>query len=418
MREQLKKLLEQRASIWEGTMKPLVAQGSMSPEEAATYDAAEKDLDAVEADISRLERALIREAGEAKAAEGRAELLERTVEKTVVPADPKDDAEKYDDAFKRYLRVGMARLSDSQRSLLEKSYVDFSEARNLGTLTGAIGGYTVPVGFQNTLVDANLSFGGLRNAPITAFPTGEGNDIQIPTGDDTGNTGELLTENSATSTTSTNPVFGQVVLKAWQWSSKIVRVHRSLLQDSAFDLETWLANKLGQRIGRIQAGYLITGTGTNEPQGIVTGTTIGATSTLTATIGYDDFVNLEHSVDPVYRQNGQYVMSDNALAAARKIKDAEGRPLWVPSMVTTYPSTINGRPYFIDLNMASVASTNKPILFGDLSYYWVRDVAGAQLLRLEERFAEFNQVAFLAFTRMDARKVDASDDPFKVMVIL
>jgi HK97 family phage major capsid protein len=258
------------------------------------------------------------------------------------------------------------------------------------------------------------------NAPITSISTDSGNDLPVPTSDDTGNVGELLTEN--TQAAEQDVTFGQKVLKAYVWSSKQVRVSYQLLQDSAIDMNAFLGRKLGERIGRAQAPYWISGTGVSQPEGILTGistTTAGAA----AALDYDDFVNIEHAVDPAYRNSPStgYVLSDDALKKTRLVKDLQDRPLWMPMAMAGFeggfPATINGFPYWVDVNLPAATTGLTPLVFGDLSYYWARDVVGVQLLRLTERYADFLQVGFLAFARADGRKVDAGNDPFRALIM-
>jgi HK97 family phage major capsid protein len=77
------------------------------------------------------------------------------------------------------------------------------------------------------------------------------------------------------------------------------------------------------------------------------------------------------------------------------------------------PDTILGYPYVINQSMTTPATAVKSILFGDLSKYIVRDVRDVTLLRLDERFAEYHQVAFLAFARSDGDLLDSGTDPIK-----
>jgi HK97 family phage major capsid protein len=252
---------------------------------------------------------------------------------------------------------------------------------------------------------------------VTQITTDNGRDLPIPTDNEAGVKGELVAENAAAA--EDDPAFGQVTLKAFLWSSKLVKVPRTLLQDNAFNLDAYLSAKFGQRIGRIQADFYHDGTGTNEPEGIITGTVVGHTtaSTQVDSFLYDDFVMLEHSVDPAYREQGHYLLSDGALREARLIKDMDDRPIWVPAMAGDIPSTINGFPYTIVMELAAPAASAKPIVFGDLSYYWIRDVIGFEAIRLNELFAQNRQVGFLAWARSDGRNVNPGNDPYKVMAM-
>jgi HK97 family phage major capsid protein len=238
--------------------------------------------------------------------------------------------------------------------------------------------------------------------------TSTGNDLPWPTNDDTGNEGAILDEN--TQVVEQDFTLGQNKLQAYTYSSKLVRASLALLQDTAFSLDTWLPNKLGQRIGRAVAGHLATGTGVNQPQGVTNATTgvTGAAGQVTS-VTFDDLVDLEHSVDPAYRVNGEYVMNDQMLKVIRKLKDGDGRPLWVPVPAPGFPATINGFRYTIDNKMPVPAASAKSIVFGDFQAgYIVRQVLGVQVMRLTERYADYLQVGYIGFSRIDGRIDDAA----------
>ena len=265
----------------------------------------------------------------------------------------------------------------------------------------------MPEGFRNTLVETMKAFGGI--ADLAEFViTATGNDLPWVTVDDTSNEGEILGENDTVG--EQEILFGGRKLKAHIYSSKMVKVPRALLQDTVFDLESFLPRKLGERIGRRSARSWITGTGVDEPEGITTNITIGKTGAggQTTSVIYNDLIDLEHSVDPAYRgPNARFVLADSALKVLRKIVDGQSRPLWVPVPAPGFPATINGRPYAIDNSMPAPAASAKSILFGDIkAAYVIRLVQSIQTLRLAERYAEKLQVAFLSFARMDGMLQD------------
>lgn len=275
--------------------------------------------------------------------------------------------------------------------------------------TGAAGGFLVPQGFAGEIERALKSFGGVR-AAARLFPTSQGNDIPWPTYDDTANVGELLAENTAAA--AQDVTFGQITLKAYKYSSKVVLVALELLQDSAFDINALLADILAERIGRITNTHFTTGDNTAKPQGIVTAAgsgKVGATGQTTS-ITYDDVVDLEHSVDPAYRiQPGTgWMFADSTLKALKKLKDSQNRPLWLPGLAVREPDTILSYPYTVNQDVAVMAASAKSIIFGNFKKYIVRDVMDITLLRLVERYAEFGQVGFIAFSRHDGRAVQAA----------
>lgn len=324
------------------------------------------------------------------------------------------DPEEYREAFLNWMRNGHEGLTPEQRNLLLQKRQDLPpEARALAAGTGTAGGYTVPEDFYKKLTDAELWYGGMRESRATTIQSSSGADLPMPTDNDTTNKGAIVDEN--TQITEQDITFGQKILKAYMYTSKIVRISFQLLQDSAFDLDTWLARKLGIRIARITNEHFTVGTGTGQPEGAVTGASegkVGGTGQTTS-VTYADLVDLEHSIDRAYRTNAQWMFHDSSLKALKKMEDSQNRPLWLPGIATREPDTILGKPYIVNNDIPEMAASAKSILFGDFSAYCIRDVLGVQLLRLTERYADYLQVGFLAFARHDGGLLDAGTNPIK-----
>lgn len=316
------------------------------------------------------------------------------------------EADNYQRAFDTYVRGGLEDCDVEQRKLLRQNFIP--ETRAQGVATGGAGGFLVPPGFRAVLQEALKAYGGLLNL-ANVITTTTGNPLQWPTNDDTSNVGAILAEN--TTIAQQDVVFGTRTIGAYKYTSKLVLVSWELLQDSAFDINMWLPRKLGMRIGRAVAAHLIAGTGSGQPTGINQGVTVGKVGLTgqTLTVIYDDLVDLEHSIDPAYRTgNTRYVMNDSTLRTLRKLKDTQGRPLWVPVPTVGMSATINGIPYTIDQGMPSMAANALSILYGDFhAAYIVRQVHDVQMVRLQERYADALQTGFFGFTRLDARP----DDP-------
>lgn len=407
MNARLRKLLEQRATAWSAVQDIQARRAAAGYEDTAedgeTYT---RSLD----DVERLGRQIEDE-----------ERSERLAAVMNAPADDvrstnpragdgpgEDISDEYRAAFANYMRRGMTGLNGDEQRLLQEGFVKDAEGRAQAAGTGAAGGYTVPQEFRNKMVETLKAFGGILSI-AEVLNTSTGAKLPWPTNNDTANEGGLLSENTAV--TEQDMVFGQADLEAHMYTSKLVRVSYQLLQDSAFNLEAWLPVKLGERIGRASARHFGTGTGVDQPQGLVTGLTKIQTSAAVGKVGYDDLVDLEHSVDPAYRAAGRtgYVLNDQTIRDIRKIKDTTGRPLWVPTMAGGVPSTINGQPYTVDNSIAVAAPGAKSIVFGDIkAAYVARIVAGAQTLRLAERYAEYLQVGFLGYQRLDGIVQDTS----------
>jgi len=288
-----------------------------------------------------------------------------------------------------------------------------TEFRVLAVGTGNLGGFTVPQGFVSSLETALLAFGGVRQV-AEIMRTTSGEDLPWPTMDDTGNSGELLAENAAVNLQ--DVAFGQIIFKAYKYSSKAIKVSVELLEDSAFNLASVLGTALGERIGRIQNTHFTTGDGSSKPKGIVVASSLGKTTASGTAITSDELIDLFHSVDPAYRVGASWMLHDGILQAIRKLKDSNNNYL-LSGLAEGTPSRILGAPFTINQQMqATVATATKTILFGQMSKYKIRDVNQIRLLRLNELYAGNDQVGFLAFFRSDGNLLDAGVAPVKHML--
>lgn len=310
----------------------------------------------------------------------------------------------------RDYRFSLMQNNDYRR--LRSAYRD---ERALSAFVNTAGAYTVPQGFINQLEVALLLWNGVRSV-ADVLRTDQGNDLPWPTVNDTSNKGSILVESQAVSTSGPQPLFGQLILHAYKYTSGLVQVPTELLQDSAFDLSEYLASALGIRIGRIQADHFTTGDGAGKPNGVATAATVGVTTTSPTAIASDELYNLKHSVDPAYRPGAGWMMHDQILLAIKKLKDSYGRYLWQSSLAGGIPDTIDNDPLTINQSMAnSVAANNLTLLYGNFKKYKVRDVAEIRMLRLVERYADQDMTGFVMFTRSDGNLIDAGTHPVKSM---
>lgn len=302
------------------------------------------------------------------------------------------------DAFSALLRsteVGMNGLSAEQKQALTRA-----QAKG----TDSAGGYLAPDEFANEIIVAMQAYGGIRGA-ANVMSTATGNTLDIPTNDDTSNTGSILAENTQDS--EQDLTFGNVQMGAYKYTSNIIRVPVELLQDSAFDLDAYISSAFAERLGRATAAHYATGTGSSQPQGLSAATS-GVTAAATGAVTYNELLDLKHAVDPAYRGNGSFVMNDATFLAVKKLVDGNSRPLWQPDIAQGTPGLLDGSPFIIDQGMASMGANAKPIVFGDVSGYWIRDVSGITVRRLVERYADYHQVGFVAIMRTDGAIVNGS----------
>jgi HK97 family phage major capsid protein len=407
--EKIRTLQEERKKAWDRCQEIMkVAEDEnrdLTAEERTNWDAAETRVGELSGDIERNERA-------AKLASVDYDQLVQ--EKAAETDETRSAAEvqrakTYEKAFSTLMRRGLDGLNPEQRMLMQENFAAAGESRAQGTTTTA-GGYLIPPGFLVRITEVLKAFGGILNV-AEVIMTETGNPIQWPSFDGTAQSGQILSEN--TQETALDMAFGTNALGAFTYSSRIIQVSLQLMQDSAFDLDAFVARQIGIRIGRAVAPHLATGTGTGQPKGLFNGATVGKTGLVgqTTSVIYDDLVDLIHSVDPAYRQadDCRWVMNDSSLKAIRKLKDTQGHPLWEPSLQVGVPSSLLGYQYTVDQGCANMAANATPIGFGALrEAYIVRQVAGGQLLRLSERYADFLQVGYLGFLRLDAKPNDTA----------
>lgn len=295
---------------------------------------------------------------------------------------------------------------------------DFRATMTSGS--GPTGGYALaPEQLRASLEINMLAFGGVRQVAETIrTATGEG--LNWPNADDTGNTGSQIGESTDVSNSGAggnDVTLGMQTWGAYDFSSNMILVPKNLLRDSWFNLGAVLGQMLGERLGRITNTKQTTGTGAATMKGIVVCATTFSAASATA-IAFDDCIKLEHSVDPAYRNlpGTGYMLHDSILLALRLLKDGNGQYLWKSNEPAGRSDTLNNRPYTINQDMDStIASGKKTLLFGHMPSYKIRTVGDIELLRLDERYAEYRRVAFVAFTSEDAKLLNTATPRMKVL---
>lgn len=312
-------------------------------------------------------------------------------------------------ALRAMLTGGLTALTQEQRTAMA-ARVNPDIRAAMSTTTGAEGGYTVATEFNKTLIQAMKAAYAVRSV-ATGIQTSTGAQMLFPTTDSTSEEGEIVGQNQPASTGETT--FGQASLDVFKYSSKAIALPFELLQDSMFGIEAYISNLLNLRIGRIHNRHHTVGTNSGQPRGIVTSATPGkiGASGQTLSVTYDDLVDLEHSVDPYYRSSGKWMMHDDTLKVLRKIKDGNGRPIFVPGYeqgnAGGAPDRLLGREIVINQHMPVMGANAKSILFGDFSKYLIRDVMDTTLFRMtDSAFTLKGQVGFVAFARSGANMVD------------
>ncbi|HEX5486504.1 MAG TPA: phage major capsid protein [Limnobacter sp.] len=304
--------------------------------------------------------------------------------------------------YNKWLRGGDNAISAEEWAVIRNT---------MSTTTGSEGGYTVQSEVAATVINAMKNYSAMRGSGLCGIiQTAAGNPLSYPTSDGTSEEGEVIPENQTA--TDEDATFGTLSLNVFKFSSKVITVPIELIQDASIDVEAFVRDRIAQRLGRITERKFTLGSGTGEPKGIVTASSVGVAAATgnAATITYDHLVDLEHSVDRAYRVGAAFMMNDLTLAYVRKIKDDYGRPLFVPGCdVATggEPATLMNRPLVINPFMDDIGASAKPIGFGNLSYYKIRDVMQMSLYRFtDSAYTKKGQVGFLAWSRHGGNLID------------
>lgn len=319
-----------------------------------------------------------------------------------VPRQTTGPEDTLDTAFTAYLRTGIPNN--------DISGLRVKNAQGEGS--SSAGGYMVPSGFRQKLVEVRKAFGGFATE-ADSFDTGDGAPIEYPTLDDTANTGDITAE-SAAITSGNDLAFGTVTLGAYKYtaagagSNLPLRVSVELLQDSAFDVQSLVARKLGERIARKQAAHWITGTGVGQPLGVLASSLTSDNDLDVADLmDYDDIMDTYDLLDAAYEPNAKWLMKKNTWSQLRGLVDTNGRPIIQDSttgIAGAPQKTLLGFPVIIDEGCPTLSSAaiTYPVAFGDFrEAYVIRRVSSLVIVVNPYNRAANGEVEYSAWERAD-----------------
>ncbi|MCL2509183.1 MAG: phage major capsid protein [Oscillospiraceae bacterium] len=379
-------LREKRAKAWDAAKAFLDSKrggsGLLSAEDAAAYDRMEADVVALGKEIERLERQAAMDAELAKATSSPI-----TNTPAGAPAEEKTGRASagYTKAFWNAMR---GRVSPEIQNALQ-------------TGVDTQGGFLVPEEFEARLIETAAERNIMR-ALGTVITTG--GDRKLPVASGKGTSSWIEEEGEIPESDNS---FGQVTLSAYKLATAI-KVSDELLNDSVFDLESYIAKSLGERIAEKEDEAFIIGNGTGKPTGIFNATgggQVGVTTASATAITLDEILDLFYSLKSAYRPNSAFLMNEATVKALRKLKDGNQQYLWQPSVKEGEPDKILGRPIHTSFFAPVAAAGNKTIAFGDFSFYWIADREGRSFKRLDELYARNGQVGFMAYQRVDGKLI-------------
>lgn len=363
----------------------------LTAEELGQFTQMEADYDALGESIAREERQAAREAALAGTASGGNPAVERGLGGAKRTAAAPNDTDEYRSAMLAYMVNG---------SISPGLILDGGEKRDiLGvslTGAGATGAVLAPVALERSLINEITAQNAIRQLADVRSSASE---VDIPYVN-THTTAYLVGEGVAV--TASTPAFAKHNMKAYKVGALSYITHEAL-QDMFIDMEAWVRDDFAAAFASLEETHFLTGTGSSQPSGVITGASSAVTTGSSTAISGDELISLIYAVDAKYRQNGSFVMKDSTVALLRKLKDGQGQYLWQPSLVAGQPDRLYGYPIYTSSKMEEATAGKKSVLFGDFKKFRILDRRGLYFQRLNEIAATTGQVGFLAFRRYDSK---------------
>ena len=308
-------------------------------------------------------------------------------------------------AFAAYLRSGD---DDALRGL------DL-EGKALSTAVAADGGYLVDPETSETIKSTLTATASVRAIAATVNVEANSYDVLV----DHTDVGSGWASETATLTETATPQIDRITIPLHELSA-LPKASQRLLDDSAFDIEGWLAGRIADKFARAEAASFINGDGVDKPRGFLDHASVdnavwtwgnlgyvptGADGDFAVTNPSDAIVDLVYALDAEYRANATFVMNSKPAGAVRKMKDADGRFLWTDGLAAGEPARLMGYPVLIAEDMPDIASGADAIAFGDFANgYTIAERPDLRVLR--DPFSAKPHVLFYATKRVGG---DVSD---------
>jgi len=304
-------------------------------------------------------------------------------------------------------RIGFDYRSPIQTFEVKNNKISFGEVRAQTKGTGGEGGYSTE---ESTLADKMVErlkyYGGMRQYS-TVMPVSDGTKINICTNDDTSNVGAIVSENGSVSNTSV--AFNQKTMITYKWSSLVQPISLELVQDSKFDLESFMAKLLTTRIGRAQNLKFTRGSGSGEPHGYLTEATAPTAPLASNTIPtYAELLNHMHQLDIEYRNlpSCHWMFSDDFLCKVKQVVDGDNRLIWNTNLAVGSPDTLFGKPITVNNDLDATGVDKKVGIFGAGELYWIAQPMSIEVHVLRELYVASGSVGVIAFARAAGRLTD------------
>ncbi len=308
-------------------------------------------------------------------------------------------------AFAAYLRSGD---DDALRGLE-------LEGKAMSTAVNTDGGFLVDPQTAEEIKSVLKSTASIRSIANVVAVEATSYDVLI----DHSDVGSGWASETATLTETGTPQIDRVTISLHELSA-MPKASQRLLDDSAFDVEGWLATRIADKFLRSEATAFINGDGVDKPKGFLDHTAVAEASWSWGNVGYiatgadgdfsganpsDAILDLVYALDAQYRANATFVMNSKTAGAVRKMKDADGRFLWSDGLAAAEPARLLGYPVLIAEDMPDITSDSMAIAFGDFAAgYTIAERPDLRVLR--DPFSAKPHVLFYATKRVGG---DVSD---------
>lgn len=281
---------------------------------------------------------------------------------------------------------------------IQAAVVLYEEDNSLQTIADTLS--LNPIKVRKLLITAGVYESEIADVVNASFEEKQG----IPIAEDTGEAswideGEEIPESDTT--------FGQTMLSAYKLGT-MIKISNELLNDSAFDLATYIARRFGVRMGNAEERAFITGDGVGKPLGLLAetgGAKVGVTAAQKDAVSFDEIFKLYYALKAPYRKKAQFLCNEALVLQLMTIKDNNGNYIWKPGLEIGKPDTLLNRPLKTSAFMPEIKGGSKVMAFGDYSYYWVADRQNRTFRRLNELYARTDQVGFLTTQRVDGKLI-------------
>jgi len=312
-----------------------------------------------------------------------------------------EDAAPHQKAFDAYVRSGE---DDGLRGLE-------MEAKSLSSAVNSDGGYLVDPQTAEIIKSVLKSTASIRSIASVVNVEANSFDVLI----DHTDVGAGWADEASTATETATPSIDRISISLHELSA-LPKASQRLLDDSAFDVEGWLAGRIADKFARAEASAFISGDGVDKPKGILDHAKVDNDVWDWGNIGYvptgidggidaDAIVDVVYALGAQYRVNGTFVMNSKTAGLIRKLKDSDGRFLWSDGLAAGEPARLMGYPVLIAEDMPDAGSDSFSIAFGDFQAgYTIAERPDLRVLR--DPFSAKPHVLFYATKRVGG---DVSD---------